>query len=418
MNCKDICELLTAYLDGEVTVEEKAYIETHLPNCPQCRAELGAFSAMRENLRGALTAMADEVTPSPQLWEKIRDRLETKESRKGFWSSFTLGRVATAATAVVVLVIAVVIWQYGGILEMGSPPPTPAPAPEPTPEPEPAPTPTPEPAPSITLPRIEFERIAPSIHELGEGIEINLSFINGTPDPAIMNPFPPEVNIVRLNERQPEGTVRTFPAGTGERLINPGETVPYKITWDQYDDNGHQVAPGWYDIELTVTSRTSMEEHGGSIGGLATRVLILPPQGVMERTIAVNQSQTVTDLPFVWGREEQRITLTITLESVEMTSEGVIFNAFITSPSYTLPQGPQMAPPQWMLAGYARYTVDGVVKEAGVASMHILEDGLQLRWGYEPEKLDPIPSDAKELTFTITKLSDWEGPWEFRIPLE
>jgi hypothetical protein len=32
--------------------------------------------------------------------------------------------------------------------------------------------------------------------------------------------------------------------------------------------------------------------------------------------------------------------------------------------------------------------------------------------------LDPVPIDAKELTLKITKLGDWEGPWEFKVPLD
>ena len=36
MYCKEIWGLLTAYLDGEVTADERVYIEAHLPVCPQC----------------------------------------------------------------------------------------------------------------------------------------------------------------------------------------------------------------------------------------------------------------------------------------------------------------------------------------------------------------------------------------------
>lgn len=44
--------------------------------------------------------------------------------------------------------------------------------------------------------------------------------------------------------------------------------------------------------------------------------------------------------------------------------------------------------------------------------------GMELTWGNDATWLDPVLSDAKELTFTITEFGDWEGPWEFRIPLQ
>jgi anti-sigma factor RsiW len=77
MSCKEICELLTAYLDGEVTPEEKAYVEAHLPGCPQCHAELEALSVTQVSLRGVLKSMADEVSPSTEAWEKVRAQLES-----------------------------------------------------------------------------------------------------------------------------------------------------------------------------------------------------------------------------------------------------------------------------------------------------------------------------------------------------
>jgi anti-sigma factor (TIGR02949 family) len=52
MDCRKICDLLTAYLDGEVTPEEKANIEAHLAGCPRCQSELGSLSAVQNDLRG------------------------------------------------------------------------------------------------------------------------------------------------------------------------------------------------------------------------------------------------------------------------------------------------------------------------------------------------------------------------------
>ncbi len=413
MNCKEICELLSAYLDGEVTPEEKAYIEAHLHDCPQCRAELEALSAIQKDLRNALKSMADEATPSPQVWNKIRVRLATGKSRRGFWTNFTLRRVATAATAIVVLALAVVVWQFIGSFKMGSPSTATSPGMA-TPRTTVSST-------SIPMPSemVMFERLPDIISAYGESVDIEMALTNEASEPLIVSPYSPEIKIIKLPDLQsPDTVVRTFSAGRNELELPPGESASYLLKWDQKNDSGQQVPPGWYGIEVTVASKETIDATGGHVRGLATRVLVLPPQGVMEKTIEVNKSRTVTGLPFVWGEEEQNIMVTITLERAEMTADSVGFTVLITSPAYIPPPGTGLTQPQWILEAYAHYTVDGVTKDAGVAGMRPLEDGLQLQWGYEPEYIDPIPGDAKELTFTITKLGVWEGHWEFTIQLE
>ena len=79
MNCKDISKLFTAYLDGEVTPEEQEQIRAHLSTCPRCRKELEALAATQYNLRQALRVTAAGVTPSPQIWAGLRQRLEAEE---------------------------------------------------------------------------------------------------------------------------------------------------------------------------------------------------------------------------------------------------------------------------------------------------------------------------------------------------
>ncbi len=396
MNCKEICELLTAYIDGEVTPEEKAYIETHLPGCPQCRAELEALTAMRENLRGALTAMTNEAVPSPQTWEKVRARLETKESRKGFLSRFTLGRVATASAAVVILIIAVVIWQFGGISELGAPPPAPAPAPAPTPAPTPEPTPEPEPAPTPSLapePAARFIRIEASFDKEtylpGEEINVEISFTNITPGDYEISPFPPVVEVRTAGP--PFNPVYSFPSGASTVALLPGETVKHTLTWNQRDEQGQPVPYGQY---LFLVPGGGTLEDARVLGS----VLILPPEGVIERTINVNESKTVGGITF-------------TLKRVELTTSGLSFYAF--NADYGHPVSP---PPLESII--AEYSLDGgPVCQAGSvlgASGGSNLDGYDYVWFMSI----PVPKGTKELTFTITSFGDWEGPWEFRIPLE
>lgn len=57
--------------------------------------------------------------------------------------------------------------------------------------------------------------------------------------------------------------------------------------------------------------------------------------------------------------------------------------------------------------------MDGITEDAGYSGICSEENGIRLVW----DDLGPIPSDAKELTFIITRFGDVEGAWEFKIPL-
>ena len=66
MNCADLEILICDYLDGTLTADRKAEVESHLSDCPAC-AELARDSA------AAVTFMAGaaEVEPPPELITKI-----------------------------------------------------------------------------------------------------------------------------------------------------------------------------------------------------------------------------------------------------------------------------------------------------------------------------------------------------------
>ena len=79
MDCKDISELLAAYLDNELTPEEGEQVRSHLSTCPHCREELEAIAAAQDQLRRALKAVAGQATPSPQAWVGFKQRLAVEE---------------------------------------------------------------------------------------------------------------------------------------------------------------------------------------------------------------------------------------------------------------------------------------------------------------------------------------------------
>jgi hypothetical protein len=200
---------------------------------------------------------------------------------------------------------------------------------------------------------------------------------------------------------------RTFPAGAGSRALAPGEAADYTLTWDQRDDRGEPVPYGQYYLEFGRARRgdgwITISRHR------YISLLILPEAGAIERTIEVNESQTVNGITF-------------TLERVELTATEARFYAFNVPSDYELsqnpdlPQGTNLPPPSFMsLHANAEYHLDSEqVIEAGLSGIRFLDRGMVHTW----DRLDPVPQGTRELTFIITSLADWEGPWEFRIPLE
>ena len=114
-----------------------------------------------------------------------------------------------------------------------------------------------------------------------------------------------------------------------------------------------------------------------------------------------------------------------------LTAEGSAFYVFFIPPGYTPPEpiAPGVIPPPPGVIARAEYSAGDITWNAGLAGFGTRDDGIKLVWGGYPDEnlkpvhghadyLNPVPADASELTFTITQLNDWEGPWEFKIPLE
>jgi hypothetical protein len=194
-------------------------------------------------------------------------------------------------------------------------------------------------------------------------------------------------------------TIFSVPGGTQSKILEPGETVSLDYTWDQKDSEGNQIAPGWYYIVFNDMI-VKHEDHTLTTNPRAS-VLIEYPQGTIEKSIDVNQYQTVDGI-------------TVMLERVELTEDSTTFYAFFIPPGYI----PQALGPSDAFTAFAGYSFDNTTVYAGDAAFGAKDDGIKLIWGDEPAKLQPIPADSTEITFTIIQINDWPGPWEFRIPLE
>ena len=279
------------------------------------------------------------------------------------------------------------------------------------------------------------------VYLLGEQIDMKLVLTNastGDVEPVVVTSLPPVMNLIRTgtfsgpavppgvivppSEAGQSGAVKTYAAGTGEKTLAKGDKLKYNLTWDQKDIDGNQVSPGWYNYESNCSYRPESSENNVGSGVGKRAFLIQYPQGAMQKTIEVNQSKTITGLPITSVNGETKLVdVTITLERVELNELGATFYATMTSPNNPVSGYNNF---EWLshVPLSAQYTVDDMVKEARSPNSQFLDDGIKFRWGAsadDPNYLDPVPADAKEIFFVISEIRpDWIGPWEFKIQLK
>lgn len=68
MTCREVVELMTEYLDGALSVADRARFEQHMTGCDGCRAYL----AQLRTARLLMGRVADEPVPEPVKAELLR----------------------------------------------------------------------------------------------------------------------------------------------------------------------------------------------------------------------------------------------------------------------------------------------------------------------------------------------------------
>ena len=72
MNCRQVVELMTAYLDGALAAEDRARFDEHIAGCDGCQAYLAQLKATR----GVVGRLAEEPIPKTiedELVKAFRD---------------------------------------------------------------------------------------------------------------------------------------------------------------------------------------------------------------------------------------------------------------------------------------------------------------------------------------------------------
>ena len=103
MNCELPIELLSAYLDGELSEQEKTRVEEHLKDCTACRAQLTTLQEIDEGIRDGLYEEPSREF-SFGLRRRVMDKIKPAPRRSLFRFAPIFAPVAAAILILVVLI--------------------------------------------------------------------------------------------------------------------------------------------------------------------------------------------------------------------------------------------------------------------------------------------------------------------------
>jgi anti-sigma factor RsiW len=89
MTCRDHRDLMMAYLDDELSDDQRRAFEAHLASCPDCARDLEEF--------GKLKHMTDAVAlaePEDRVWEQYWGNVYNRIERGAGWALFSVAAIA------------------------------------------------------------------------------------------------------------------------------------------------------------------------------------------------------------------------------------------------------------------------------------------------------------------------------------
>jgi len=119
MSCDEFRSMISAYVDGELTPDQRERLESHLSACDACKRELAEVRALKKELDMIkFTEPTDEQLE--RYWSGVYNRLE----RGAGWVLFSIGAIVLLCYGGFKLVEevvrdpAVAWWVKGGVLAL------------------------------------------------------------------------------------------------------------------------------------------------------------------------------------------------------------------------------------------------------------------------------------------------------------
>jgi len=101
MSCRNVASRLNAYLDGELSAQDRERVEQHLSECGRCREALARLRAAADVLGQLPTPPAVSEGFAGRVVARARLRARPQPVVVELWRSFPLARRIAAAAALV-----------------------------------------------------------------------------------------------------------------------------------------------------------------------------------------------------------------------------------------------------------------------------------------------------------------------------
>ena len=98
-SCEKIDELISGYLDDELTQADYQQVDVHLRSCDKCRQTLDDMI----KLRGAVAGSQNQTEIEHERWEKIMNDMPAQASRGIGWVLLIAG---------VITLVSLAIWEF------------------------------------------------------------------------------------------------------------------------------------------------------------------------------------------------------------------------------------------------------------------------------------------------------------------
>jgi negative regulator of sigma E activity len=127
--CRQMTDLISRYIDGELDEPEKRELERHLEQCPSCRSVLSAYKNIAAAAAESLVEPPEDFTDNVMAAvKKLSDRNNANPGRKKTIRNAVITFAAAAACVALALIAAPLLGRSGGTRDMAASAPSSAPA--------------------------------------------------------------------------------------------------------------------------------------------------------------------------------------------------------------------------------------------------------------------------------------------------